>query len=86
MSMKFQELMESYGMLKREQRLFYPRNFNLSPRFLAALKEELKMHSKSGLDARAFTAKLNKAIQFHITEYTKNSKPVEKEPESKKVA
>ena len=41
--MKFQELMEQYGMIKKEQRMFYPKNFNLSERFLKALKEEIAL-------------------------------------------
>jgi hypothetical protein len=61
---KFQELMESYGMIKKEQRMFYPKNFNLS--------EELSLQEKSGVDAKAFTAKLNRALQFHIDDYNKN--------------
>ena len=41
--MKFQELMEQYGMIKREQRMFYPKNFSLSERFLKALREEMQI-------------------------------------------
>jgi hypothetical protein len=70
--MKFQELMESYGMIKKEQRMFYPKNFNLSEKFLKTLHEELSLQEKSGVDAKAFTTKLNRALQFHIDDYNKN--------------
>jgi hypothetical protein len=66
--MKFQELMEQYGMLKKEQRLFYPRNFNLSETFIKALKEEIKKQEKAGIDKKKFAQKLNRALQFHIEE------------------
>ena len=66
--MKFQELMEQYGMIKREQRLFYPKNFNLSKRFLSALREELALQEKAGIDKKKFAQKLNRALQFHINE------------------
>jgi len=66
--MKFQELMEQYGMLKKEQRLFYPRNFNLSETFIKALKEEIRIQEKAGIDKKKFAQKLNRALQFHIGE------------------
>jgi hypothetical protein len=67
--MKFQALMENYGMLKQEKRLFYPRNFNLSEKFLKALKEELLLQEQSGIVPEKFAQKLNRALQFHITEH-----------------
>lgn len=69
--MNFQELLEQYGMLKREQRVFYPKNFNLSKRFLEALKEEIKAHEKAGIDKKKFAQKLNRALQFHLDEKLK---------------
>ena len=66
--MKFQELMEQYGMLKKEQRLFYPRNFNLSETFIKALKEEIRKQEKVGIDKKKFAQKLNRALQFYIEE------------------
>jgi hypothetical protein len=66
---KFQQLMESYGMIKQEKRLFYPRNFNLSEKFLKALREELTMQEKAGVIPEKFSQKLNRALQFHITEH-----------------
>lgn len=61
--------MESYGILKQEKRMFYPRNFNLSERFLNALKAELAMQQKAGIEPEKFAQKLNRALQFHIGEY-----------------
>ena len=66
--MKFQELLEQYGMIKKEQRMFYPKNFNLSERFLRALKEEIALQEKAGIDKKKFANKLNRALQFHIDE------------------
>ncbi len=60
--------MEQYGMLKKEQRLFYPRNFNLSETFIKALKEEIRIQEKAGIDKKKFAQKLNRALQFHIEE------------------
>lgn len=55
-------------MLKKEQRLFYPRNFNLSETFIKALKEEIRKQEKAGIDKKKFAQKLNRALQFHIEE------------------
>ena len=73
--MKFQELMEQYGMLEKKQRMFYPKNFNLSEGFLKALKEEIALQEKAGIDANKFAHKLNRALQFHIDEHKKNLPP-----------
>ena len=64
--MKFQELMEQYGMIKKEQRMFYPKNFNLSKSFIEALKREIKLQERAGIDKKQFANKLNRALQFHI--------------------
>jgi hypothetical protein len=66
---KFQQLLEQYGMLTRQQRLFYPRNFKLSDTFIAALKKEIDMQTKAGMDPDEFVRKLNKALQFYIQDY-----------------
>lgn len=55
-------------MIKKEQRMFYPKNFNLSERFLKALKEEIRLQEKAGTDKKRFAQKLNRALQFHIDE------------------
>lgn len=68
---KFQQLLESYGMLTRQQRLFYPRNFNLSSQFIENLKKEMELQSKAGMDPDLFARKLNKALQFYIADYKK---------------
>ena len=83
---KFQELLESYGMLTRQQRLFYPRNFNLSPAFIEALKQELKTQHKAGMDPELFARKLNKALQFYIADFKKlqAAKKVEKDTQALK--
>lgn len=68
---KFQQLLEQYGMLTRQQRLFYPRNFNLSAEFINSLKKEMQLQSKAGMDPDLFAKKLNKALQFYIADYKK---------------
>lgn len=72
--MKFQQLLESYGMITRHQRLFYPRNFKLSEEFIQALKKEIIVQNKAGLEPGAFANKLNKALQFYIADYKKTIK------------
>jgi len=62
-------------MLKREQRMFYPKNFNLSEKFISALKEEIALQEKAGIDANKFAHKLNRALQFHIDEHKKTPAP-----------
>ena len=64
--MKFQELMEQYGMIKKEQRMFYPKNFNLYKSFIEDLKREIKLQEIAGIDKKQFANKLNRALQFHI--------------------
>ena len=71
---KFQALLESYGMLTKQQRLFYPRNFKLSTEFIAALKREIATQTKAGLDPDDFTRKLNKALQFYVADFKKVAK------------
>jgi len=77
--MKFQELMEQYGMLTRQQRLFYPRNFTLSNEFTKALKKELDAQVKAGMDPDMFVKKLNRALQFYVADYKKvqSAKPIQ---------
>ena len=71
---KFQQLLESYGMLTTQQRLFYPRNFKLSEQFVAMLKKEMESQIKAGLEPDEFARKLSKALQFYITDYKKAHK------------
>lgn len=74
--------MEQYGMLTKQQRLFYPRNFTLSPEFTRALKKELEIQAGAGIDLDVFARKLNKALQFYIADYKKlkGAKKAEKTP------
>jgi hypothetical protein len=86
--MKFQELMEQYGMLTKQQRLFYPRNFTLSTEFTRALKKELEIQAAAGIDLDIFAKKLNKALQFYIADYKKlkSAKKAEKVPNASALA
>jgi hypothetical protein len=69
--MDFETLLESYGMIRQEKRMFYPRNFSLSEKFLKALKDELILQEKAGITPEKFAHKLNRALQFHIDEHKK---------------
>lgn len=69
--MKFQQLLEAYGMMTKQQRLFYPRNFKLSEQFIQALKKEMVLQGKAGLEPEQFAKKLNKALEFYIADYKK---------------
>ena len=86
--MNFQELLEQYGMLTKQQRLFYPRNFTLSVDFTRALKKELDAQVKAGMDPDIFAKKLNKALQFYIADYKKlgAAKKVKPEPDVQALA
>lgn len=72
--MKFQELLEEYNMLTKQQRLFYPRNFKLSEKFISVLKQEMKMQDEAGISPDEFARKLIKALQFYVTDYKKIKK------------
>jgi hypothetical protein len=72
MPTSFQDLLEQYNMIKKEQRMFYPKNFNLSESFLKALRAEIKLQEKHGIDAKKFASKLNRALQFHVDEHNKS--------------
>jgi hypothetical protein len=73
--MKFEELMEQYGMLEKKQRIFYPKTLKLSEPFLKALKEEFAIQEKAGMDLKKFALLLNRALQFHINEHKKTPTP-----------
>jgi len=72
--MKFQQLMESYGLIKQEKRMFYPRDFNLTKDFLKALTKELEVQEKAGITPEKFAHKLNRALQWHISDYSERKK------------
>jgi hypothetical protein len=74
--MKFQELLKEYNMLTRQQRLFYPRNFKLSEKFIFALKQEMKSQDEAGITPDEFARKLIKALQFYVADYKKIKKAV----------
>lgn len=85
--MKFQELLEEYNMLTRQQRLFYPRNFKLSEKFISTLKQEMKVQDEAGISPDDFARKLIKALQFYVSDYKKLKKaktvtPIQKAPQS----
>lgn len=74
--MKFQQLLEEYNMLTRQQRLFYPRNFKLSEKFIFALKQEMNTQDEAGISPDEFARKLLKALQFYVADYKKIKKAI----------
>lgn len=85
--MKFQQLLESYGMMTKQQRLFYPRNFKLSEQFIQALKKELALQHRAGLEPEQFARKLNKALEFYIADFKRTgaARKVSTEPGTKTI-
>ena len=59
--------MEAHS-IKKTNRVFYPRNFNLSPAFLKALKHEYDRQKSKGIDGNKFIQKVSKALQFHVND------------------
>ena len=78
--------MEQYGMLTKQQRLFYPRNFTLSVEFTRALKKELEAQVAAGMDPDMFAKKLNRALQFYIVDYKKLKGARKVEPDTNQQA
>jgi len=57
--------MESYKSIKTVSRLFYPRNFNLSPEFVQAFQKECKRLKALNIDDKRIIQKISKALPFH---------------------
>jgi hypothetical protein len=57
-------MMENFGSILLKKRMFYPRNFQLSTKYTAALKEEVKRLKQEGLSETKITEKLSKCIRF----------------------
>ena len=78
---RFEELCETFGVMKQVKRERYPREINLSEEFLAALKKEyydLKLSEDNEKPVRNRPEKFNKAIRFHIN-HLENTSAVELE-------
>ena len=61
-------LLESYKSILTRKRMFYPRNFALSPEFLKAFKKEINNLKCQGVKENQILDKLSKALNFHIKE------------------
>lgn len=61
----FNNIMESYKSIKTVSRLFYPRNFNLSPEFVQAFQKECKRLKALNIDDKRIIQKISKALPFH---------------------
>jgi len=62
---KVQNIVESYSSIKTVSRLFYPRNFNLSPEFVVAFKKEYARLKSLNISDKQIIQKIAKALHFH---------------------
>jgi len=64
---EFSKLYENFSSIKVTNRLFYPRskNFNLSPQFIHAFKQEYKRLKEQGLTDKGIMQSIAKALFFH---------------------
>ena len=72
---KFDELAESFGVIKKTTRQLYPRQIKMSPEFLDALKEEyyrLTIEEDAEKPIKNKPQKFIKALQFHVADLEKN--------------
>jgi len=61
----YETLLEGYQSMLIKNRLFYPRNFNLSQEFLNAFKKEYSRLKELNIDDKRILQKITKALQFH---------------------
>jgi len=61
----YETLLEGYQSMLIKNRLFYPRNFNLTEDFLTAFKKEYNRLKALNIDDRRIMQKITKALQFH---------------------
>ena len=72
---KFDELCESFGIIKTTKRIMYPRQIKLSEEFLQALKDEyyrLTLDEDDEKPVKNRPQKFVKALQFHIADLERN--------------
>ena len=63
---KVNTVLESYGSILTKSRMFYPRNFNLSPEFVNAFKKEVTRLKAEKVSDRDILRKITKALHFHL--------------------
>jgi hypothetical protein len=63
---KANTILENYGSIVTKSRMFYPRNFNLSQKFINAFKEEVNRLKTEGASEKDIIRKLSKALNFHL--------------------
>jgi len=64
----FYNLMENFGSILYKKRMFYPRNFSLSPEFTNALKKEINRLKAENLKNNQIVDKLSKCLHFLVKE------------------
>lgn len=62
---KAKAILENYGSIKTVSRLFYPRNFNLSPEFVVAFKREYSRLKSLNISDKQIIQKIAEALHFH---------------------
>lgn len=61
----FKTLLEGFSSILVKNRMFYPRNFNLSTEFLTAFKKEYARLKAMDIDDKRIIQKITKALLFH---------------------
>lgn len=61
----FKTVLESFSSILVKNRLFYPRNFNLSEEFLTAFKKEYARLKAMQIEDKRIIQKITKALLFH---------------------
>jgi len=72
---KFEEICESFGVIKRTTQIRYPRQIKMSEGFLQSLKDEyyrLKLEEDVEQPIKNRPEKFLKALKFHISELEEN--------------
>lgn len=57
---------ESYKSIPIRSRMYYPRNFALSPEFVKSFKREVERLKAENVSERDIIRKLTKALNFHV--------------------
>lgn len=72
----FDQVCESFGVIKTTKKMLYPRQINFSPEFLNALKREYygqKLTTEDTKPIKDHVNKFLKAVNFHIHDFESNS-------------
>ena len=63
---KANTILENYGSILTKSRMFYPRNFALSSKFVNSFKEEVNRLKTENVSEKDIIRKITKALNFHL--------------------